>query len=177
MPDVYAICAPSNTLSTQPQLPHKVLASGYEYFTVKACFDAALYSQCSWSHESFKGVFYNNDLGCLFSTATYGTYVIKCTDISKIVDTSLILQAPVSMGSNLFFTMSCHHEGSGTTSFNLTTNIFVQSKYFRSANDDKNKQNLKFLLMCDKDMLIIFNYNQKYNFTDVNQLPKVFMKS
>ena len=121
--DVFALCSPSDTLSTKPPLRNNTLASGFVNFTVQACFDVPPNAQCSWRHKSFDEVFYTAFLGCSPNETNF--YSIKCSEDNKVVDTSFILHAPVLKGSNVF-TMMCRISGLQNKSNHIA--ISVQCK-------------------------------------------------
>ena len=127
VPDVYATCIPSDTLSTQPRLQSSILASGYANFTVQACFDSASYLSCFWKHGSVEGSFYSQPNGGCNELLEGDSYMIECFIESVIIETSLTLLTPVPMGSNLF-QMICF-DSLGAVSFSLNTTAYVQSEH------------------------------------------------
>ena len=78
---------------------------------------------CSWKYGSFEKVFYSKYKGCLLINSL--NYSVKCAVKNEILDTGFKLLTPVPSGSNSF-TLFC--EDFNVTSFNLSTEVFVESK-------------------------------------------------
>ena len=125
-PDVHAICNPFNALTTQPQLPNDILANGYVNFTVHSCFDLSSYFSCSWYHGIFRAEFYDDLQRCFSPSTTHDTYIIKCSEESRMIKTSFTLQTQMTFND---FRLDCYGRDSETNSLHLFTYVYLKSKH------------------------------------------------
>ena len=129
IPDVQAICTPSDTLSTQPLLPDNILASGYVNFTVQACIDFSYQLMCSWKYNSIKEWFYAQFFPCRLTNSH--NYSIKCEMLNEIINTNFTLLVPALTGNNIFALLCDNKYG---VSLHMSIAVIVQGKLIISDN-------------------------------------------